>query len=72
MLEFELEGHPTAARCYAWEVDGVVTAVLGEPPVESPQDAVRASIMAGSGFDRPELDQVRLGESGNLPPRSGS
>ena len=32
--------------CYAWEVDGEVTAVLHTGPVESPQDAVRASIMA--------------------------
>lgn len=47
VLVFELVGHPTADRAYAWEVDGVVTAVLGEPPVESPQDAVRAAIMAG-------------------------
>ncbi len=46
VLVFELLGHPTAPRCYAWEVDGEVTAVLHEPPVESAQDAVRAAIMA--------------------------
>ena len=46
VLVFELIDHPTAARCYCWEVDGEVTAVLKEPPVESPRDAVRASIMA--------------------------
>lgn len=46
VLAFELEGHPTANRCYAWEVDGEVTAVLAEGPVESAVDAVRASIMA--------------------------
>ena len=30
VLVFELEGHPTAQRCYAWEVNGEVTAVLEE------------------------------------------
>ena len=46
VLVFELLGHPTAPRCYAWEVDGEVTAVLHEPPVDSPAAAVRASVMA--------------------------
>jgi len=46
VLVFELENHPQAARCYAWEVDGQVTAVLGVPPVRSARDAVRASIVA--------------------------
>ena len=49
VLVFELEGHATATRCYAWELDGEVTAVLGEGPVKSAADAVRASIMAGGG-----------------------
>jgi hypothetical protein len=47
VLVFQLAGHPEATRCYAWEVDGVVTAVLHTPPVGSAQDAVRASIAAG-------------------------
>ena len=46
VLAFELDGHPTASRCFAWEVDGKVTAVLAEGPVQSARDAVRASIMA--------------------------
>lgn len=46
VLVFELEGHATAHLCYAWEVDGRVTAVLHEPPVDSPIKAVRASILA--------------------------
>ena len=46
VLVFELLDHPSASRCYAWEVDGEVTAVLGEGPVKSAVDAVRASIMA--------------------------
>lgn len=46
VLVFELEGHASASRCYAWEVDGEVTAVLGEGPVKSASDAVKASIMA--------------------------
>ena len=50
VLSFILQGHPKAKRCYAWEVDGEVTAVLEVPPVRSAADAVRASIMA----DAPE------------------
>jgi hypothetical protein len=46
VLVFELEGHPTASRCYAWEVDGQVTAVLEGGPVKSAPDAVQASILA--------------------------
>ena len=48
MLVFELEGHQTATLCYAWEVDGKVTAVLHEPPVNSSLAAVRAAIVAES------------------------
>ena len=46
VLVFDLLDHPTALKCYAWEVDGRVTAVLHEPPVDSPVKAVRASILA--------------------------
>ena len=46
VLVFELVGHPSASRCYAWEVDGEVTAVLGEAPVDSALAAVRAAILA--------------------------
>ncbi len=28
VFAFELDGHPTASRCFVWEVDGQVTAVL--------------------------------------------
>ena len=48
---FKLRGHPTATRCYAWAspVDGSdklrYYAVLHEPPVDSPEAAVRASIV---------------------------
>ena len=34
--------------CYAWEVDGQVTAVLYTKLVDSPVKAVRASILAES------------------------
>ncbi len=52
VLAFELDGHPSAHRCFAWEVDGEVTTVLAEGPVDSAQAAVRAWIMADavSGF----------------------
>ena len=46
VLIFELEGHPSAVRCYAWELDGEVTAVLEDGPVKSAQDAVKAAIAA--------------------------
>ena len=53
VLVFDLEGHPTARLCYAWEVDGQVTAVLGEGPVKSAKLAVRAAIAAEAVADRP-------------------
>lgn len=46
VLVFVLTGHPTASRCYAWEVDGKVTAVLHEGRVDSPLAAVRAATLA--------------------------
>ncbi len=46
VLVFSLHGHPTARKCYAWSVDGCVTAVLHEGPVTSPLTAVRAAIVA--------------------------
>jgi len=49
VLVFELVGHPTATTCYAWEVDGEVTAVLREGPVKTARDAVRAAIAAMDG-----------------------
>ena len=50
VLIFELDNHPTADRCYAWEVDGEVTAVLEEPPVDSALAAVQAAIVAEGGW----------------------
>lgn len=50
---FEIEGHPTATRCYAWSspIEGSTKrkffAVLHVPPVLSPQDAVKAAIIQG-------------------------
>ena len=49
---FDVEGHPTATRAYAWSspVDGInkrrFFAVLHLGVIRSPQDAVRAAIMA--------------------------
>jgi hypothetical protein len=64
VLIFELLGHESARLCYAWEVDGEVTAVLGEAPVVSAQTAVRAALISGEqpdgsfvlncGTDRPD------------------
>ena len=46
VLVFDLLDHPTAPKVYCWEVDGEVTAVLHEAPVDGPQSAVRAAIAA--------------------------
>ena len=46
VLVFDLLDHSSATRCYAWEVDGRVTAVLHAGPVNSPVKAVRAAIVA--------------------------
>ena len=48
---FELEGHPTTSRAYAWSspVEGSTErqyfAVLNIPPITSPAEAVRATVM---------------------------
>lgn len=49
---FQIEGNPNASICYAWSepIKGSdkrrFFAVLKSPPVDSPEAAVRASIMA--------------------------
>ena len=47
---FRLTGHPTAKLCYGWasptDSGERVYAVLHLPPVSSPADAVRASIVS--------------------------
>ena len=49
---FDLSGHPTATRAYAWSspIEGSTKrrffAVLHQPPVDSPHAAVRAAIVA--------------------------
>lgn len=49
---FDLIGHPTAKRAYAWSYrDGKQTksvAVLEVPPVDSPQSAVKVAIASKS------------------------
>lgn len=46
VLIFDLLGNDISTRCYAWEKDGQVTAVLHTGPIDSPLKAVRASILA--------------------------
>ncbi len=46
VLVFDLFDHPTAKTCYAWSVDGRVTAVLHEGAVDSPGAAVRRAASA--------------------------
>jgi hypothetical protein len=49
---FDVTGHPTATRAYGWSspIEGSTKrrffAVLHQPPVDSPQAAVRAAIVA--------------------------
>jgi hypothetical protein len=49
---FDLAGHPTATRAYAWSspIEGSTKrrffAVLHVPPIDGPQAAVRAAIVA--------------------------
>lgn len=52
---FKLQDHPTAKLAYAWErwkdgrkEDPEYTVVLGIPPVNSPNDAVKAFVAAGA------------------------
>ena len=51
---FQIEGHPKATRAYAWSspIEGSTKrryyAVLHIPPVDSPEKAVRASIVRDS------------------------
>jgi hypothetical protein len=54
---FDLRGHPTAKRAYAWShaTEGTKRrfyAVLHAPPVDSPTAAVRASIVADAKATR--------------------
>jgi hypothetical protein len=55
---FDLAGHPTASRAYAWSspIEGSdkrrFFAVLHQGPVKSPVDAVRAAIVAEQRADR--------------------
>jgi hypothetical protein len=46
VLIFDLMDNNIAPRCYAWEKDGKVTAVLHVGPIDSPLKAVQASILA--------------------------
>ena len=57
---FDLTGHPTATRCYAWSspVEGSdkrrFFAVLHCPPISSAQDAVRAAIVQEYRTENPQ------------------
>jgi hypothetical protein len=45
VLIFDLMDNHLSTRCYAWETNGQVTAVLHTGPIDSPLKAVRASIV---------------------------
>jgi len=51
LLVFIIKGHPQADKCYAWSspIEGSTKrryyAVLHIPPIDSPEKAVRASIV---------------------------
>lgn len=60
---FDLRGHPTATRCYAWShaVEGSekrrFVAVLHQGVVDSPQAAVRAAIVQESHNKKVSYDR---------------
>ena len=58
---FDIDGHPKAKRCYAWDYqengETKLVTVLGLPPVFTARDAVRASIIA----------DIKSGKSGAPP-----
>ena len=57
---FALEGHPQADKCYAWSspIEGSTKrryyAVLHIPPIDSPEKAVRASIIYDHKTKKPK------------------
>jgi hypothetical protein len=57
---FELTGHPTATRCYAWSSPIGESekrrffAVLHLPPITSAHDAVRAAIVQQYRTEKPQ------------------
>jgi hypothetical protein len=50
------QGHPTASRCFAWEVEGEVTAVLSD-------GAVQTAVDCGPGVDHRGWDGCAGGVS---------
>jgi hypothetical protein len=67
-----LADHPTASRRFAWEVDGEITAVIAEGPVQTATDAVRASIYA-DGTREPEASTFGRGtRAGRCSSRSAA
>jgi hypothetical protein len=70
---FDLGGHRSADRCYAWssQIEGSdqrrFFAVLHTPPVASPADAVRAVIVQEPAPDR-EAAQISTQHRTALPP----
>ena len=49
VLVFQLLDHPRAPRCYCWELDGEITAILHDSLVRSPEEAVRVAMTDGEG-----------------------
>jgi hypothetical protein len=49
VLVFALLGNNISTRCYAWEVEGGITAVLHAGPIDSAVKAVRAAMLPDSG-----------------------
>jgi len=61
---FILINHPKAKYCYAWSYrDGretKSTAVLGIPPVDSPQSAVKQAALASQAATKKDKESQRL------------
>jgi len=57
VLVFSLLSHPVASKCYVWEMQGKVEAVLHAPLVSTPEAAVRAAM----GRSAERLDGAQTG-----------
>ena len=65
VLVFQLLDFSPPLFCYAWSEESSVTCVLNEPPVDSPREAVRASIAL---FVVPEPEDRRIESEDTRPP----
>ena len=63
---FDLIGHPTAKRAYAWtyqdDTQNKTVTVLGIPPVDSPQSAVKVAVAAAGRKPQKTAENRKKGQ----------